>query len=85
MNNYPNNDDVAPDPSAHVSQQVTLDGTVVDTDPVIIDVDDGFDQTRHVTFEKVNEPVTESQRITAFGTLTDDSTLAVEPALVPSP
>ncbi|MFP8890763.1 hypothetical protein ACLI4U_13480 [Natrialbaceae archaeon A-CW2] len=84
MNDFPNEDDVAPEPDAYVDQQVVLGGHVVDTEPVTIEVTtDGSSST--FTVHNANEALRNSDqslesgdRVTAFGTLTDTSTLEAE-------
>lgn len=84
-NDHPDSDDVGPDPSAFVGQQVTIGGTVVDTDPVVLRVRYGVDEVRYVTLVDVGEPVSSGDSISAFGTLTDEGTLDVDRALVRAP
>lgn len=85
LNDFPGNDQVGPNPDAYVGQHVSLSGTVVATDPVIVEVQYGIDERREITFENLDEHVVEGQHVNAFGTLTDESTLKVENALVRSP
>lgn len=83
MNNYPSNSDVAPDPEAYVGQQVSLRGTVVATDPIVIEID--HPEATQITLKNVDKQVSEGDQISAFGTLTDPETLTVENALVRAP
>lgn len=85
MNNYPGDDEVGPHPDGYVAQQVELSGTVVATDPVVVEIHYGLDGTREITIADLEEPVAEGQHLTAFGPLTDSDTLAVETAFVRSP
>ena len=81
MNNYPGNTEVGAQPEAYVDQQVEIGGTVVATDPAVIEVEHP-DGTHDVTLEGLDESVAEGQQVSAFGTLTDASTLQVDKALV---
>ena len=84
MNNYPGSDEVGLQPEAYVGQQVKISGPVVATDPAVVAVEHP-DGTHEVTLEGLAESVAEGQHVSAFGTLTDASTLEVENALVRSP
>ena len=84
MNNYPGNSDVGPQPEAYVGQEVSIGGTVVTTDPAVVAVEHP-DGTHEVTLEGLDESVAEGQQVSAFGTLTDASNLAVENTIVRSP
>lgn len=87
---YPDETDVTPEPSAYVGEQVTLGGYVVGTNPIVIATRaSGYGQ---FTLEGANdqlrntdESLAEGDRVTAFGTLEDDSTLAVERTLTRAP
>ena len=77
MNNYPDQDDIAPDPTAYVGERVALGGTVIETDPVVIEVE--YQRgTFALTLTDVEEPLTPGQEVSVFGTLTEPSTLEVE-------
>ena len=83
---YPDESDVTPTPEAYVGEQVILGGIVVDIDPVVIatrasghgqfvlvDVDTATGNT--------DDPLEIDERVNTFGTLEDESTLAVERAI----
>ena len=91
MNNYPNQGDVGPQPDDYLNQEVVLGGEVVDTDPVIIETRHS-DGTTTFTLTDANdallttdEPLEEGDQVTAFGTLTDTSTLSTDRALTREP
>lgn len=84
LNNFPGGNEVGPNPERYVGDRVTLDGSVVSTDPVVIEVTYDLDATRRVTLHQFDESVEPGQRVTAFGFLTDRSTLTVERGLVQS-
>lgn len=90
VNEYPDETDVAPEPDAYVGQSVVLEGHVVDTEPVVIEITvDGA--ASEFTVENANEalrsggPLEPGDRVTAFGTLTDASTLEAERSLTREP
>jgi hypothetical protein len=68
--------------SACVGQQVSLGGIVATTDPVVVEINHGLDETRYVPLEAVDEPVSQDTQIGAYDTLTNESTTAVERDLV---
>ncbi|WP_312911156.1 hypothetical protein [Natronosalvus caseinilyticus] len=82
----PDQMDVRQDRAAYVGEQVVIGGFVVETDPVVVatlasghgrftfvDVDDRLLDT--------DEPLEVNDRVNAFGTLEDESTLVVERAV----
>ncbi|TYL39314.1 hypothetical protein CV102_08540 [Natronococcus pandeyae] len=82
--------EVTPDREAYVGEQVVLGGFVVDTDPVVLATwssGDGrftlVDADRHV--QNADEPLETGDRMSAYGTLEDEETLAVERATVQQP
>lgn len=87
---YPTEVEVTPMPEAYVGEQVVLGGRVVETGPVVIatrasghgqfTLVDATDQLRNV-----DGSLEVGDRVTAFGTLEDDSTLAVEHGLTQEP
>jgi hypothetical protein len=78
MNNYPDEDDIGGDYNAYYGSQVILWGTVVETDPVIVEVDPDTTPASRVTFEGVDSSVSRGDEISSFGTLNDGPTLDVE-------
>ncbi|NGM71388.1 hypothetical protein G6M89_20730 [Natronolimnobius sp. AArcel1] len=88
-NDYPNEDHVGPDPDAYVDQQASLEGTVVDTDPVVIQLE--HPSQHHVTVEHATQNLHDSdalerdKTITVFGTLTSTDTLEAEQTLTREP
>jgi hypothetical protein len=85
MNNYPDEDDVVENPDAYLGDEVVFSGTVVGTDPVTVEVEPDTGGTFQATFENVDRPVSIEDEITAFGTLREGHTLAVERAIVRAP
>jgi hypothetical protein len=85
MNDYPGNDDVIENPDAFLGDKVVLGGTVVETDPVTVEVESETRETVYVTFGNVDRPLSVGDEILAFGTLQEDRTLDVERAIVRAP
>lgn len=86
----PNEVEVTPDREAYVGEQVVLGGFVVDTDPVVLATwasGDGrftlVDADEHV--QNTDEPLETGDHMSAYGTLEDEETLAVERATVQQP
>lgn len=84
-NTFPDGEDVATSPGDYVGDQVSVGGTVVETDPVVIRVRYGLDEYVHVTVVDVEEPVSEGDAMSVFGTLTDEGTIDAERTLVRAP
>ena len=90
MNDFPDEDDVAAAPDEYVGEEVTLGGAVIETDPVVIEIHDESSQTvtlvdANAALVRGNAPLEAGDDVTAFGTLTDDTTLDVERALTREP
>lgn len=85
LNAFPDEADFGPIPDAYIGQQVSIDGTVTSTDPVVIRVAYDPAGSTEITLEGIDHPVQEGQHISAFGTLADPTTLTVDRALVRSP
>jgi hypothetical protein len=85
MNSYPDEDQISQNPDAYVGQSVSVAGTVVDTDPLVIETVPDTGDSFQVTLRSLNRPAAVGDEITAFGTLEGESTLAVERATVRSP
>lgn len=80
---YPDEAEVTPSPESYVGEQVRLGGIVVDTDPVVIATRaSGYGRFTVVGAEdhrlNADGPLERSDRVTAVGTLEDESTLAAE-------
>ncbi|NUC72753.1 hypothetical protein HTZ84_10600 [Haloterrigena sp. SYSU A558-1] len=87
---YPDETDVTPEPAAYVGDEVALGGYVVDTDPVVIATRaSGYGRFTLVDTDArlrtADGPLERGDRVTAFGTLEDDSTLIVERAVTREP
>ena len=81
----PDEDEVGPDRDAYVGERVTLSGTVVGTDPLVVDVEYGTGESFRATLAGADRSVSEDDRVSAFGTLESPSTLAVERVVVREP
>ena len=82
---FPGNDEVGPNRNAYVGERVTLSGTVIGTDPLVIDVEYGTGESFQATVAGVDESVSEGDQVSTFGTLESPSTLAVERVIVREP
>ena len=82
---FPSEDDVGPDRDAYIGERVTLSGTVVETNPVIITVEYGTGESFRATLADADQSVSEGDQVSAFGTLESPSTLAVERVVVREP
>jgi len=82
---FPDGDEVGPTPEAYVGERVSLSGTVVATDPAVVEVEYGVDGTRTVTVTGVGATVDRGDSLRAFGTLTDGSTLSADRTVVREP
>ena len=83
---YPDEHEVTPSPEAYVGDRVVLGGFVVETDPVVIATRaSGYGRFTLVDVNdrllNADRPLERDDRVTAFGTLEDDSTLVVERAV----
>lgn len=86
----PNEVEVTPDRESYVGDRVVLGGTVVDTDPVVLATRaSGYGRFTLVDanggVQNSDEPLESGDRISAYGTLEDEETLAVERATVQQP
>lgn len=73
----PTEDEFAPEPEAYVGERVAVVGTIVETDPVVMEVTYGDDQTAEFVLEGyVDDPSMDSRELVT-GTLVDESTVAV--------
>lgn len=82
MNNFPGNDEIGSNPDTYTGQEVEIAGSVVTTDPIIVEIEYGIGHSREITLHEMEGSVSEGQHVTAFGTLTDERTLDVERVLV---
>lgn len=73
-NNFPGNDEVFADPDEYVGQQVSVGGTVVNTNPLTVET---TVEGERVTFivENANLDVSTGDQLSAFGTLQSDHTV----------
>jgi hypothetical protein len=85
VNNYPNEDDAVENPDTYVGDDVVYGGTVVETDPVTVEVEPENGATFYATFENVDRPLSVGDEIIAFGTLEKGHTLNVDRAVVRAP
>ncbi|WP_226482760.1 hypothetical protein [Natrinema amylolyticum] len=77
---YPAEDDVTANREGYIGDRVVLSGTVVETDPIVIATRTGGDGRFTVanaadTLQQSTASLETDDRVTAFGTLEDESTL----------
>ncbi|MFC4989917.1 MULTISPECIES: hypothetical protein [Saliphagus] len=81
-NRYPEEEDVMPNPGSHVGERASVGGYVVGTDPVVIE--SGYSGPSRFTLEGAMaaegnvDSLETGDRVTAFGTITDESTIETE-------
>ena len=85
LNDYPGEDEVGPDPGTYVGQQVSLDGRVLGTDPIRIEVEYGTGETFAVTVTGVDRTVSAGDHLNAFGTLEAEGRLSADRVVVREP
>jgi hypothetical protein len=85
LNDHPGGDEVGPDPDAYVGQEVSLNGRVVRSDPLRVEVEYGTGETFRVTVTGVDPAVADGDVLNTFGTLEDEGTLAADRVIVREP
>lgn len=78
---YPDDQDLAADYDSHAGQYATVSGTVVATDPVVIETGDGIE----LTIQNAERLVTDSHQLRAFGVVQPDHTIAADATLTREP
>lgn len=63
---YPGNEQIVEDYDAYIGKQVQVGGTVVQTDPVVLELTH-YRGTRTVTVRDVHQPVQPGDRVVVFG------------------
>lgn len=82
---YPDADDLGEDYAAHQGDPVEVEGTVVRTDPVVIEADYGADRRLVLTVLGVEESVEIGQELRVFGTSRPDHTITAHETVAVSP
>lgn len=85
LHHYPDADDLSQDYAAHQGERIEVTGTVVQTDPVVIEADDNADRRPMLTVTNVNEPVAVGQELRVFGTVRPNETIAAHETVIVSP
>ncbi|WP_084777693.1 hypothetical protein [Natrialba sp. SSL1] len=90
LNDYPDENDVAPNPDAYVDQQITLGGEIVTTDPVVLEVDHPAATSvtilnANAALETTDGPLESGDGLTAFGTLEETDTLDADRTMTREP
>jgi len=76
-NRYPGGSDLVTNYETHVGHQASVSGTVVSTDPVIIEISKGV-ETAHLNVENYDRPVTEGKTLGVFGTVQPEATITAQ-------
>lgn len=84
-NHYPDEEQLVEDYDAYVGERVDLSGEVVNEDPVVIDAGTPAGDSFELRIENVDEPVSEGERLSVFGTVEPDRTIEAERTLVREP
>jgi hypothetical protein len=79
---YPDTEDLAEDYEAHVGEYAEADGTVVATDPVVIEDDHPSNGTVEFVVRDVDESVEPGQEFEVFGVVEPDHTIRAEETVV---
>ena len=79
---YPGTEALGADYDRYVGQQVELYGTVVETDPLVIESTYGDGRRTRYVLEGVDRPVGEGDRVGAFGVAREGRRIEVENAVV---
>lgn len=85
LHHYPDTNDLSRDYAAHHGERVEVTGTVVRTDPVVIEADDDADRRPTITITRIEEPVAVGQELRVFGTAQPGGTIAAHQAVAVSP
>lgn len=80
LNEYPGADELGADDDAFVGQQASLGGTVVATEPVVIEVSHDYGTDRYTV--RNAPPVEEDQELRVFATVEPDNTLVAHETIV---
>ena len=82
MHNYPHTDHVYGNAEMYLDEYVELSGPAVESDPLVIRIGR---TGGHITIDGADRAVVPGQHVSAFGVLTDESTLEAERVLVREP
>ncbi len=75
VHRYPRAEDLIKDEEKYVGQEVEVGGRVVSTTPLTIEIEHGGD-TRELYITGADEEPNKNDRVTVFGTLEDENTIA---------
>ncbi len=81
VHRYPRAEDLIKDEEKYVGQEVEVGGRVVSTTPLIIEIEHG-DDTRELYITGADEEPNKNDRVTVFGTLEDENTIAASEIIV---
>lgn len=77
---YPSQEHLIEDYDAYIGEEVKVGGKVIDTDPVKIEAEHG-DESIELNITGVEESVEKGDRLTVYGVLKEDKTIAAENAV----
>lgn len=81
---YADEKDLITSYNAHVGEQAEVDGHIVATDPIRIEIEYG-PETLELTVVNVDEPVETGENLRVFGTVADDRVIHAETTVVRQP
>lgn len=84
-NAYPGTDQVVSHPDVYVGERVSLSGTVIATDPLVITADSGLENAKFTITNSDHATVSKGDQLTVFGTLTATNTIQAERTVVREP
>lgn len=82
---HPTAEDLDRDYAAYQGERVTVAGTVVQTDPIVVEADYGADRPLVLSVLNVEESVEVGQELRVFGTARPDRTITAHETVVVSP
>lgn len=83
-NRFPGTTDVLADHSSYVGDRISVAGTVVDTEPLVIELSENG-QTQMLTVLDSETDVETGQRLSVFGTLQSEDTIIAKDSYVRDP
>lgn len=81
---YPDNEALVDEYDDHVGEKAAIDGAVVSTDPLVIEVGTDLDSIE-ITVSGVEETATPGDRVVLFGTVEPDRTIEAHNVIVREP
>ena len=85
MNQYPDHYDLGTDYGSYEGGYAEISGTVIETDPVVIEAEYDVDRALVLTVTNVEEPVEVGQRLRVYGIVQPGGTINAHETVVVSP